>query len=139
MKKFFLVGLCFILGACASAPTKKVVVWETENIPRAYDVLGPVSATEQIPEKTEDAIQGLAGFISKDGRISGEVPPDIQKALDIKRDMYKDMIYEKLGKKAQEYEADAIIATEYFYLPPYASFSTKATVSAKGTMIKYKT
>jgi uncharacterized protein YbjQ (UPF0145 family) len=59
-------------------------------------------------------------------------------ALEVKREKYKEMIFEKLGKKAQEYEADAVIGAEYTYIPPYASFSTKATVMAKGTMIQYK-
>ena len=140
MRISFLMGFCLLMAGCASwgGGGRKVVVWETPTIPRSYDVLGPVSVTEQIQEKTEDAIQGLAGFISKDGRISDQVPPDIQTALDAKRDLYKEQIFEKLAEKAKSYEADAIIGANYVYVPPYASFSSKATLSAKGTMVKYR-
>jgi len=142
MKKtisFFLAGL-FLLAGCATTQTKpyKVVVWETTNIPRAYEVIGPISVTEDMQEKTEDTIQGIASFISKDGRVSAEMPADMRKALEVKGQKYKEMIFDKLGAKAREYGASAVIGAEYLYVPAYASFSTKATVSAKGTMVVYK-
>ena len=79
----------------------------------------------------------MAAYISKDGRISDQVPQDIKNALEAKKNKYKDMIFEKLGNKAKEYGADAIIEAEYTYVPPYLTFSSKASVSAKGTMVKY--
>ena len=124
-----------LLSGCAT--TSKVVIWETKEIPRAYEVIGPVSVTEQVSESTAEMIQGLAGFISRDGRVSSQIPPEMKVILDARRDKYKEMIFEKLEAKAKPYRADAIIGAEYFYLPPYASFSTQATVSAKGTMVKY--
>ena len=132
-----LLFLILTVGCSTTQPTK-VMVWETADIPHAYDVIGPVSVNEEVTEKTEDIIQGLAGFIAKDGRISGQVPPETKAALELKREKYKDMIFDKLASKAKEYGADAVIKTEYLYVPPYATFSTKATVSAKGTMVKYK-
>ena len=128
-----------LLAGCATTPVSKVVVWETKDIPRAYEVVGPVSVSQQISENTEDTIQGLAGYISKDGRISDQIPPDMKAALDAKREKYKEMIFEKLGAKAQSYDADAVMGAEYRYVPGFLAFSSKATVSAQGTMIKYKT
>ena len=134
----FLLALLLMAGCATSSKSAKLVVWETKDVQRSHDVLGPVSVNEQIAESNEDMIQGLAGFISKDGRVSDQVPAEMKAALEIKREKYKEMIYEKLAKKAKEYDADAVIGAEYVYIPPYASFSSKATVSAKGTMIKYK-
>ena len=142
MKKTLSVLFVFalIFSGCATTQQKpyKVVVWETANIPRAHEVIGPVSVTEDMTEKTEDTIQGLAGFISKDGRVSDQMPPDMRKALEMKSLKYKEMIFDKLANKAREYGADAVIGAEYLYVPAYLSFSTKATVSAKGTMVVYK-
>lgn len=128
-----------LISACATTPSTKIVVWETTNVTRAHEVIGPVSVNEQIAENTDDMVQGLAGFISKDGRVSDQVPPEMKVALEIKKEKYKEMIFEKLGAKARkDYGADAVIGAEYVYIPAFVSFSTKATVSAKGTMIKYK-
>ncbi len=136
--KLFFLGLILIFAAGCASTKPKIVVWEDAVPQRAYEVLGPVSVTEDMTEKTEDTIQGLAGFISKDGRISDSMPADMKKALEVKNLKYKEMIFDKLSNKAREYGADAVINAEYLYVPAYASFSTKATVSAKGTMIKYK-
>ncbi len=139
MKMSYLKWAVFLLLAAGCASTKpKAVIWESKEIPRPYDIVGPVSVSEQITESTEETIQGLAGYISKDGRISGQVPSDIQAALDAKRVKYKEMIFDKLAEKTKEYDADAVIGAEYMYVPPYATFSTKASVTAKGTMVKYK-
>ena len=140
MKRSIFTNILFIilLAGCVTTTGPKIVVWETKDIPRAYQVIGPISVTEQISESTEDAIQGLAGFISRDGRVSAQIPPDMKAVLEAKREKYKDMIFDKLGEKAKSYNADAIIGAEYVYVPPYATFSTKATVSAKGMMVKYK-
>ena len=136
------LGLLFFLllitGCATSAKPSKIVVWEVTDVQKPHEVIGPVSVSEQITESTEDMIQGIAGFVSKDGRVSGQMPSDMKAALDVKREKYKEMIFEKLGKKAQEYGADAVIGAEYNYIPPFATFSSKATVTAKGNMIKYK-
>jgi len=136
----FVIALAFFYQGCATAPkdTVKLVVWETSDIPRAHQILGPVSVTEEIKESTGETIQGLAGFISGDGRISNKIPEDMKKALEIKMLKYKEMIFEKLADKAKEYDADAVIGAEYTYIPPYATFTSKATVSAKGTMVEYQ-
>ena len=140
MKYYIVSGmfLMMLLEGCM-ATTSKAVIWETKDIPRAYEVIGPVSVSEQISESTEDTVQGLAGFISRDGRVSGQIPPDMKAALDAKREKYKDMIFEKLSARAQSYHADAVISSEYHYVPAYITFSDKATVSAQGMMVKYKT
>ena len=128
-----------LITACATTPATKIVVWETTDVQRAHEVLGPVSINEQMAESSEDMVQGLAGFISKDGRVSDQVPPEMKAALEIKKERYKEMIFTKLGEKARkDYGADAVIGAEYTYIPAFVSLSTKATVSAKGTMIKYK-
>jgi hypothetical protein len=132
------VILMLLTVGCATAKPAKVVIWETPTIPRAHEVIGPISVSEEVLEGPGDAIQGLASFISRDGRVSSQIPPDMKTALEIKREKYKEMIFEKLGNKAKEYDADAVIGTEYVYAPPYATFSAKATVSARGTMVKYK-
>ena len=136
MKKSFLPVFLILIWGCATSP--KAVIWETQEIPRAYEIIGPVSVAEQITESTEDMIQGLAGFVSQDGRVSSQIPPQMKAALDAKMIKYKDMIFDQLSAKAKSYHADAVIGTEYLYVPPYATFSSKATVSAKGTMVKYK-
>jgi len=140
MKNLFsLAAVLIVLAGCASTQSgNKIVVWESSEVNRPYEVLGPVSVTLDMTEKTEDTIQGLAGFISKDGRVSDQMPPDMKKALDLKSQKYKEMIFEKLGAKAKEYGASAVIGADYVYVPAYASFSTKATVSAKGTMVVWK-
>jgi uncharacterized protein YbjQ (UPF0145 family) len=142
MKYYSAIGMLLMVllaGCMTTTASKKAVIWETKDIPRAYEVVGPVSVSEQISESMEDTVQGLAGFISKDGRISGQIPPEMKAALDAKRGKYKDMIFEKLGTKAKSYDADAVIGAEYSYAPAYVTLSAKATVSAQGTMVKYKT
>jgi hypothetical protein len=136
----YLRWMVVVLLAAGCAASKKIVVWEgaAGNPPRNYEIVGPVSVTEQVAESGEAMVQGIAGFISKDGRISDQMPPEMRQALDAKKEVYKDMIYDKLADKAREYDADAVIGAEYFYVPPFASFSTKATVSAKGTMVRYR-
>ncbi len=140
MKYYIVSGmfLMMLLEGCMTTSPSKAVIWETKDIPRAYEVVGPISVSEQISESAVDTVQGLAGYISRDGRVSGQIPPDIKAALDAKREKYKEMIFEKLGAKAKSYDADAVIGTEYLYVPAYATFSQKATVSAQGTMVKYK-
>lgn len=139
MKNNILIGMILMLfGGCATAGTSKVAILETKDIQRAHEVIGPVSVSEQISESTGDMIQGLAGYVSKDGRISGQIPADMKAALDAKSQKYKDMIFEKLGASAQSYHADAVIGSEYHYVPAYVNFSPKATISAQGTMVKYK-
>jgi hypothetical protein len=133
-----LVVSLLLISACATTAPKKIVVWETKDVTRAHEVIGPVSVNEQVAEGTDGMIQGLAGFISKDGRISDQIPPEMKMALELKKEQHKEMIFDKLAKKAQTYDADAVIGAEYMYIPPYISLSTKATVTAKGTMIKYK-
>jgi len=138
--KYLIVSGMFLMmlpAGCATTASK-AVIWETKDIPRAYEVVGPVSVSEQITESAGETIQGLAGYISRDGRVSGQIPPDMKVALDAKREKYKDMIFEKLGTKAETYDADAVIGSEYHYVPAYLTFSDKATVSAQGTMVKYK-
>ncbi|HXV27902.1 MAG TPA: hypothetical protein VD913_02960 [bacterium] len=138
MKNIFVLIVLIFMTGCATTKPSKIVVWETKDIPRSHEVIGPVSVSEQIKESNEDAIQGLASFITRDGRVSDQMPADMKTALEIKRERYKEMIYDKLAAKARDYDADAVIGAEYVYVPPYASFSTKATVTAKGTMIKYR-
>ena len=134
------IAFTFFYQGCASTPkgSAKVIVWETSDIPRSHQVLGPVSVSEEIKESTGDTIQGLAGFISGDGRISDKIPEDMKKALEVKRMKYKEMIFDKMADKAKEYGADAVIGAEYTYVPPYATFSSKATVQAEGTMVEYR-
>lgn len=134
--KAWVLIACFLIAGCAAS--KKLVVWEIKDIPRPYQVLGPVSVTEEVAESKADMIQGIAGYISRDGRVSDQVPAEVKQALENKKGKYKDMIFEKLGDKAKEYGADAVIEGEYTYVPAYVSLSTKAAVSAKGTMVKYK-
>ncbi len=138
MKTYIVSGmfLMMLVGGCTT--TSKAVIWETKDIPRAYEVVGPISVSEQISESTGDTIQGLAGYLSRDGRVSGQIPSDMKVALDAKREKYKDMIFEKLSASAKSYDADAIIGTEYHYVPAYITLSAKATVSAQGMMVKYK-
>ena len=140
MKYYILSGMFFmmLLEGCMTTASK-AVIWETKDIPRAYEVIGPVSVSEEISESMGDTIQGLAGYISRDGRVSGQMPPEMKAALDARREKYKDMIFEKLSARAQSYHADAVIGSEYHYVPAYATFSAKATVSAQGMMVKYKT
>lgn len=137
-KKLAFLLLIAFLSACASSGGAKMVVWETTEIPRAYEVVGPVSVTLEVAESPQDTIQGLAGFISKDGRISGQIPAEIKTALELRKEKYKEMIFEKLTAKAKEYGAEAVMGAEYTYIPSYITLSNKAVVSAKGMMIRYK-
>lgn len=142
MKIYIVSGMILMMlleGCATTSPSSKAVIFETKDIPRAYEVIGPISVSEQISESTMDMVQGLAGYISTDGRVSGQIPPDIKAALDAKREKYKVMIFEKLSASAQTYNADAVIGSEYRYVPAYITFSAKATVSAQGVMVKYKT
>ena len=138
MKNIIGLGLVllFLLVGCATTP-KKIVVWETESVARPYKVLGPVSVREEVAETNEEMISGIAGFISRDGRVSDQIPADLRDALEAKRLKYRDIIFEKLASKAQEYGADAVIKANYRYLPPYVSFSKKAVVTAEGEMVEY--
>lgn len=139
MKILNLICLVFLVffSACASTG-KKVVIWETSDIPRTYEILGPVSVREEIAESREEMIGGLADFVAKDGRISDQIPEDMRAALEAKRVKYKEMIFDKLGLKAKEHGADAVINVKYRYLPAYVSFSKKAVVTAEGQMVEYK-
>ena len=129
----------FVLSGCATIapPPPRAVVLETWNVSRPYEVIGPVSATEQISEDTGDTLQGIAGFLTQDGNLSGQVPPGMKAAWDAKNEKYKEMMFDMLGLKAKTYGADAVLGARYAYVPPYATFSTKASVSAKGTMVRY--
>lgn len=142
MKAYGIVGISLImlLAGCATKSTSdtKVVVLETSDVARAYDVIGPVSVSEQIAESAADTAKGLAGYATKDERIAGQIPSDTKAALDAKTVQYKEMIFEKLGTKAKASDASAVIGAEYKYVPAYVNLSSKATVSAQGTMIKYK-
>ena len=73
-------------------------------------------------------------------KVRKEVNADITISAEqmINIESLKEMIFEKLGAKAKEYGANAVIGADYIYVPAYASFSTKATVSAKGTMVIWK-
>ncbi len=132
--------LVVLLAGCATKNISdpKVVVLETTDVARAYDVIGPVSVSEQIAESAADTAKGLAGYATKDERIGGQIPSDTKAALDAKTVQYKEMIFEKLGTKAKASDASAVIGAEYKYVPAYVNLSSKATVSAQGTMIKYK-
>jgi uncharacterized protein YbjQ (UPF0145 family) len=136
---FSFLAAVLILAACATTPGgSQIVVWETAEMTRPHEVIGPVSISEEIAEKGEDMIQGLAVFMSRDGRVSDKIPAEMKTALEIRKEKYKEMIFEKLGAKARKYGADAVIGTEYLYIPALVTLSSKATVTAKGTMIKYK-
>ena len=133
-----LAFLVFISGcATTSKDESKIKIFEAKTINQPHEVIGPISVSEQISESNEDMIQGLAGFIAQDGRVSGQIPKETKIALEAKRAKYKEMIFDKLARKAKEEGADAVIATEYTYVPPYATLSTKATILANGQMIKY--
>lgn len=141
MKIHSVIGLLLavLFAGCAStSASKKVPVMETMSVTRTYDVIGPVSVSEQVAESLGDTVQGLAGYASKDTRISSQIPTDTKAALDAKTIEYKGMIFDKLGTEAKSSDADAVIGAEYKYVPAYVNLSSKATVSAKGTMIKYK-
>lgn len=142
MKFSSAVGVLLVVffAGCAtkSISDPKVVVLETTEVGRAYEVIGPVSVSEQIAESAAETAKGLAGYASKDGRISGQIPSDTKAALDAKTMQYKEMIFEKMGTKAKSFNANAVIGAEYHYVPAYVNLSPKATVSAQGTMIQYK-
>ncbi|MBN1689218.1 MAG: hypothetical protein JW893_08965 [Candidatus Omnitrophica bacterium] len=67
MKYYRASGIILMVLSAGGMTTKasRVVVWETQDIPRTYEVVGPVSVSEQISESTGDRVQGLAGYISK--------------------------------------------------------------------------
>lgn len=142
MKIESMVGVLFVflMAGCATKDISdpKVVVLETSDVMRAYDVMGSVSVSEQIAESAADTFKGLAGYATKDERVSSQIPSDTKAALDAKTVQYKEMIFEKLGAKAQSSGANAVIGAQYHYVPAYVNLSPKATVSAEGTMIKYK-
>lgn len=132
------LGISLAAGcATKAANTAKAVIYETATITKAHDVMAPVSVREEIAESREDTIGGLAGYVSKDGRVSDQVPADMKATLETKRLKHKEMIFEKLSVKAKEAGADAVIGAKYSYTPAYATFSTKAVVTAEGTMVKY--
>ncbi len=131
--------LSLLITGCATGSVKKAVIWETDTIPRQYELLGPISLREEVSESTEDTIGGIADFMSKDGRVSDRIPADMKAALESKRLKYKEMVFDKLGTKARnEYDADAVIGVDYRYIPPFVSFSRKAVIIAEGDMVKYK-
>ena len=123
-----------VLGCARTKP----VIWETSDIPRTYKVLGPLSVQEEVSESGENAVQGLAGYLSQDGRVAKQLPPGMEDLIESKREQYKEMIFDKLSDKAREYDADAVIGVEYRYLPPYVSLSKKGIVTAKGQMVQYR-
>jgi|GEM_PF-1571548 len=128
----------FLIGcASTSSSTSKIVVWEEKEIARKHEVLGPVSITQELDASGTEMIQGLAQYLSRDGRVSSNMPPDMKAALDAKMAKYRESAFDALAKKAREYDADAVIAAEYTYTPPFVTFSKKAMINAKGTMIKY--
>ena len=134
------VLLVVLMAGCATkdASGSKIVVLETSDVTRAHDVMGPVSVSEQVAESAADTLKGLAGYATRDERVSSQIPSDTKAALNAKAVQYKEMIFEKLGTKAQSAGADAVIGARYHYVPAYVNLSQKATVSAEGTMIKYK-
>ena len=137
IKNIMTVFLLTAMIGCASSSNSKVLVMEDKEISRKHAVVGPVSISQQLDESGTDMIQGLAQYLSRDGRVSSNMPPEMKAALDAKMAKYKDTAFEALSKKAKEYGADAVIAAEYTYTPPYVTLSPKATITAKGTMIKY--
>lgn len=136
--KTFLFALSLLLVVGCATTGRKPIVWETSDIPRSHEVLGPVSVREEIVETDEEMIQGFAQFVSQDGRLSDRLPPELEAVLKARREKYRDMIFERLATKAKTYDADAVIGTDYSYIPPYVSFSKKAIITANGTMVKYK-
>ncbi len=135
IKNIAAVFLAVFMTACASA--SKIVVWEDKDISRKHEILGPVSISQELDESSGDMIQGLAQYLSRDGRVSSNMPPEMKVALDNKLAKHKESAFEALAKKAKKYDADAVIAAEYTYTPPFVTFSRKAMITAKGTMIKY--
>ena len=138
-KSLFVSAFLIFLVGCATSKSDgyKIKVFESTNISQPHEIIGPISVNEQVAESNEDMIQGLAGYISQDGRVSDQIPQDTKLALKARREKYKEMIYKKLANKGHKEGADAIIGAEYHYVPPYASFSSKATILASGTLIKY--
>ena len=127
-----------VFAGCATTPaTSEIFVWETKDIGRTYEVIGPISVVEEIAE-SDGMMQGLAAFITKDGRLSDKIPAEMKTAIELRKEKYKEMIFAKLSEKAKKYKANAIIEAEYTYIPALMTLSTKATVSAKGIMVKYK-
>ncbi len=131
------IFLLAVMAGCASNSKTKVLVMEDKGISRPHKTLGPVSITQEKEESNADMVQGLAQYFSRDGRVSANMPPEMKAALDAKAVKYKESAFEALSKKAKEYGADAVIAAEYTYTPPFITLSKKATITAKGTMIEY--
>ena len=131
------IFLGVLLSSCASTSNSKIVVFEDKTISRAHKELGPVTITQELDESGADMLQGLAQYISRDGRVSSNIPPAMKASLDAKMTKYKETAFADLAKKAKEYGADAVIGAEYTYTPPFITFSKKALITAKGTMIEY--
>lgn len=129
--------LMAVMIGCASGSNSKVLVMEDKSITRKHEIIGPVSISQELDETGADMLQGLAQYISRDGRVSSNIPPEMKASLDAKMAKYKESAFEALSKKAKEYDADAVIAAEYTYTPPFITFSRKAMITAKGTMVKY--
>jgi uncharacterized protein YbjQ (UPF0145 family) len=143
MRKFSrnaaLMALFILVSGCATTKSAdKVTIFETADISRKYEVLGPVDVRDEFAESNSNMLQGLAGYVSSDGRVSDQIPADLKARLDENRAKYKESIFNKLASKAKESGADAVIAAEYKYTPPFVSFSQNAIVTAKGTMVRYK-
>lgn len=131
--------LVILLAGCATTKTSaKVAIFETPDISRKYEALGPVDVRDEFAESNSNIFQGLASYVSSDGRVSDQIPAEMKARLDENRAKYKESIFNKLGAKAKDLGADAVIAAEYKYTPPFISFSKNAIVTAKGTMVRYK-
>ncbi len=137
IRNMMTIFLLAMMIGCASTPNSKVLVMEDKEIARKHNVIGPVSISQELDGSGTDTIQGLAQYLSRDGRVSANMPPEMKAALDAKMAKYKDVAFEALSKKAKEYGADAVIAAEYTYTPAYINLSPKASITGKGTMIKY--
>lgn len=129
--------LAVMIGCASTNPNAKVLVLEDKEVSQKHTVLGPVSITQEVEETNVDMAQGLAQYFSRNGLLSGALPPEMKAALDAKIAKYKETAFEALSKKAKESHADAVIAAEYTYTPPFVNLTKKATITAKGTMIKY--
>ncbi len=133
------IMLVILFAGCATfKSTGKAAIFETKDISRQYEVIGPVDVRDEFAESNSNTLQGIAAYVASDGRVSENIPADMKATLDEKKMKYRDSIFDKLGSKAKEQGADAVIAAEYKYTPPYVSFSQNAVVTAKGTMVRYK-
>ncbi len=137
IRNIIAIFLLAVMAGCATNSNAKVLVLEDKEISRSHKVLGPVSISQEIEETNMDMMQGLAQYFSRDGRVSDNMPPEMKAALDAKIAKYKETAFEALSQKAKEYGADAVIAAEYTYTPPFITLTKKAVITAKGTMIEY--